>query len=166
MTTFRKRVKMASFEKFCNFLIPLMLNDNVFIFLVTGNSTGSSDIDLTEVWQVRMREVIYSCWEMVIISQPQLSPPPPPLGARTFSPRKVKISKVVRAAIWQLYCVCRMKWQLWAAVSVLLGLIGMGDIHAVYVIEGRAPLGTTRPNREKSPRSRGGDIKETNCLEW
>jgi len=39
----------------------------------------------------------------------------------------------------------------------------MGDIHAVYVIEGRGTLGTTRPNK-KSPRIRGGDIKENKCL--
>ena len=39
----------------------------------------------------------------------------------------------------------------------------MGDIHAVYVAEGRRPLGTTRPNK-KSPRSRGGDIKVNKCL--
>ena len=48
-----------------------------------------------------------------------------------------------------------------SSCSVLLELISMGDIQAVYAIEG---LGTTRPNCEKSPRSRGGDIKETNCL--
>ena len=50
---------MASFE--ISFSIPLMLNYNVCIFLDTGNSTGGSDMDFTEVWQVRMREVIYSC---------------------------------------------------------------------------------------------------------
>ena len=44
--------KMATF---CIFSIPLMLTYNVCIFLDTGNSTGSSDIDLTEVWQVRRR---------------------------------------------------------------------------------------------------------------
>ena len=35
--------------------------------------------------------------------------------------------------------------------------------HAVYVIEGRGPLGTTRPNK-KSTRSRVRDIKENKCL--
>ena len=39
----------------------------------------------------------------------------------------------------------------------------MGDFHAFYVIEGRGPLGKTRPNKT-SPRSRGGDIKENKCL--
>ena len=39
----------------------------------------------------------------------------------------------------------------------------MGDIHAVYVIEGRGPLGTTRHNK-KSPRSRVGGIKGNKCL--
>ena len=62
MRTFRKVVKMASLKSFIlRFSIPLTLTYNVCIFLDTGNSTGSSDIDLTEVWQVRMREVIYSC---------------------------------------------------------------------------------------------------------
>ena len=51
-----------------------------------------------------------------------------------------------------------------SSCPVLLGLISMGDIQVVYAIEGRALLGRTRPNCEKSPRSRGGDIKETNCL--
>ena len=36
----------------------------------------------------------------------------------------------------------------------------MGDIHAVYVAEGRGPLGTTRPNKN-SLRSRGGILKKT-----
>ena len=51
-----------------------------------------------------------------------------------------------------------------SSCSVLLGLISMGDIQVVYAIEGRALLGRTRPSCEKSQRSRGGDIKETNCL--
>ena len=62
----------------------------IMYFLDTGNSTGSSDVDLTEVWQVRMREVIYSCWDITVSSwssfhnhkPPQLSPPPPSPGAR------------------------------------------------------------------------------------
>ena len=39
----------------------LYLLNNVCLFLDNGNSTASSNIDLTEVWQVRMREVFYSC---------------------------------------------------------------------------------------------------------
>ena len=39
----------------------------------------------------------------------------------------------------------------------------MGDIHAVYVIERRGPLGTTRHNK-KSRRNRVGDIKGSKCL--
>ena len=153
-----------------------MLNYNVRIFPDTGNSTGSSDIDLTEVWQIRMREVIYSCWDVTVSRwssfhnhKPplwQLSPPPPPPRGRIFSPVKVKTNKVIRAAVWLLHCVCRMKWQLWAAVSILLGLISMGGIHAILRNRGKGTAGNNKTYPWKSPRSRGGDIKETNCLVW
>ena len=59
MTTFRKVLKWPLLKSLIS--IPLILTYNVCIFLDTGNSTGNSTIDLTEVWQVRMREVIYSC---------------------------------------------------------------------------------------------------------
>ena len=49
MRTFRKVVKMASLKSFIlHFSISLILT-YVCIFLNTGNSTESSDIDLTEV---------------------------------------------------------------------------------------------------------------------
>ena len=40
------------------FFITLTLTDNVCLFQDNGNSTASSSIDQTEVWQIRMREVM------------------------------------------------------------------------------------------------------------